>query len=551
MATHPKPRPFGAAYAAAGLGLAAVAYLAARQPPLPRAGRALATAAAAAALLFPVLDLRRRRRGAEELAASGATLAEVLENVRAAVFIKDAGGRLLVVNREYEKIFGRARAGLLGRTNADFMSPEAARALMEHDAEVLRRGEPVELEERVETADGPRTFLALKFPVRGPAGTAFLGGVATDISALKDREARLAELNQELAAARTLLQTVLDAVPASVYLIGLDGTLLFLNQECARTLGGTPESVRGRPIGDFFSARDAAAVLATNRAIHEGGRRVEVEEPVVSADGPRVYLSCKTPISLRPADPPTLCGVSTDITARKESERKLADANRELEAFTYSVSHDLRAPLRAIDGFARLLVQEHAAGLDEEGRRMLARVSANVERMGALIDDLLAFSRLGRQELRESAVDMGALARRAAADAAAGEPDRRVRLRVGAMPAAHGDAEMLSVVWTNLFSNAYKYTRPRAEAVIEAGGDEGPDALSYWIRDDGVGFDPRFAGKLFAVFQRLHGADEFEGTGVGLALVRRVVERHGGSVEAEGAPGRGAEFRFRLPRRRP
>lgn len=110
---------------------------------------------------------------------------------------------------------------------------------------------------------------------------------------------------------------------------------------------------------------------------------------------------------------------------------------------------------------------------------------------------------------------------------------------------------MLSVVWTNLFSNAYKYTRPRAEAVIEAGGDEGPDALSYWIRDDGVGFDPRFAGKLFAVFQRLHGADEFEGTGVGLALVRRVVERHGGSVEAEGAPGRGAEFRFRLPRRRP
>jgi PAS domain S-box-containing protein len=558
--TDDSTRPEGASQsrrtrAAAGLCLASLLLLAAAGARSGRSRRAallealLAAATTSAALGFILSDLSERRRLHAELILSRSRLEAVLENVRAPVFIKDRDGRFLLVNREYERVFGRPRAEILGRTNADFMPLEAARPLMEDDAEVLRRGEPVEIEERVETAAGPRTFLALKFPVPGPAGAVELGGVATDITTRKERETRLAALNAELDAARALLRAVLDAVPASVYLIGTDGTLRFVNKECARTLGGTPETIAGRTIREIFSADDAEKVVENNRRIHAGRKMVEVEEEVVSADGPRVYLSLKTPLELPPEAPPTLCGVSTDITERKRSERRLAEANADLESFSYSVSHDLRAPLRAIDGFARLLAAEHAAALDAEGLRMLGRVRANVDKMGALIDDLLSFSRLGRQDLRVSTVDMSALARLAADEAGAAEPARTVRLSLGPMPEARGDARMFGIVWTNLFSNAFKYTRPRAEAHIEAGGETGPFGTRYWVRDDGVGFDARYADKLFGVFQRLHRAEDFEGTGVGLALVRRVVERHGGRVEADGAQGCGAEFRFILPPR--
>jgi PAS domain S-box-containing protein len=378
--------------------------------------------------------------------------------------------------------------------------------------------------------------------------TALAAAAASGAAVFLLRAARQRKrLAAELESSRVLMQTVLDNVPASVYLMDLDGRMHFLNKECARTLGGTPDEIRGRTIRELFSAADAQKMIDNNKAIHAGGRFVEVEEAVTSADGRRVYLSMKGSFAARPGEPPLLCGVSTDITERKATERSLREANAELEAFSYSVSHDLRAPLRAIDGFARLLQEERGEALDAEGRRLLGRVRANVEKMGLLIDDLLAFSRLGRQALRESDVDMEELARRAAVEASAAEPERRVRLEIGAMPRARGDAAMLAVVWSNLFSNAYKYTRPRADAKVEAGGESGPEGLRYWIRDDGVGFDPAFKDKLFGVFQRLHRADEFEGTGVGLALVRRVVERHGGRVEAESAPERGAEFRFILP----
>lgn len=354
-------------------------------------------------------------------------------------------------------------------------------------------------------------------------------------------------LHRELERTKELLQIVLDNVRSSVYIIDLDGRMLFLNKECARTLGGTPESVAGRSVRDLFPAEQAAEVIANNLRIHAAGRAAEIEETVSSADGLRTYLSFKAPIAPLPAEGPALCGVSTDVTALKDHERRLESANKELEAFSYSVSHDLRAPLRAIGGFSRIIAEDHAAGLDPEGRRLFGRIIANSERMGRLIDDLLAFSRLGRQELNRADVDMTALAARAARQCADAEPERSVRLELGVLPPARGDAAMLFQVWTNLLSNAWKYTRPRVDAVVEIGGAVEDGADVYWIKDNGVGFDPRHAGKLFGVFSRLHGADEFEGTGVGLALVRRVVERHGGRVSAHGAVGAGAEFRFTLP----
>jgi signal transduction histidine kinase len=224
---------------------------------------------------------------------------------------------------------------------------------------------------------------------------------------------------------------------------------------------------------------------------------------------------------------------------------ELEATNKELESFSYSVSHDLRAPLRAVDGYARMLEEDYRERLDDEGRRLLGVVRESSSRMGRLIDDLLAFSKLGRQEPARRHVDMNALVAEVIAEL---RGDSRARIEAAALPPAVADAAMMKQVWANLIGNALKYSGKREQAVVEiAGKIEGANAV-YWVRDNGVGFDMRYAQKLFGVFQRLHRADEFPGTGVGLAIVQRVITRHGGQVWAEGRPGEGACFYFSLPR---
>ncbi|MBI2921856.1 MAG: response regulator [Planctomycetes bacterium] len=234
--------------------------------------------------------------------------------------------------------------------------------------------------------------------------------------------------------------------------------------------------------------------------------------------------------------------------ARATLLAELEAKNKELESFTHSVSHDLRAPLRAVDGFCAALEEDCGAKLDEAGRRYLVRIRSAVVRMGRLIDDLLAFSRVGRQELLIAGVDMTALVNSVWLELREQHARRNVVFEVGNLPRVGGDPSLLRQAVENLLSNALKYSRGRDPARISfAGKEEGEEAL-FEVRDNGVGFDPKYTHKLFGVFQRLHRADEFEGTGVGLALVKRIVERHGGRVGAEGRPGEGASFRFSLPK---
>jgi light-regulated signal transduction histidine kinase (bacteriophytochrome) len=237
--------------------------------------------------------------------------------------------------------------------------------------------------------------------------------------------------------------------------------------------------------------------------------------------------------------------ITRDLSERKRAEEALQTLNKELESFTYSVSHDLRAPLRAIDGYARMLDEDYASRLDAEAQRLIGVVRANARRMGQLIDDLLAFSRLGRQEPSRSRVDMTALAREVADELRGAGA---AQLELSALPPAQADAALLKQVWTNLVGNALKYSSKSPQPRIEIGGrEEGGEAL-YWVRDNGVGFDMRYAEKLYGVLQRLHRAEEFEGTGVGLAIGQRIVARHGGRVWAESRPGEGACFHFCLPK---
>jgi signal transduction histidine kinase len=230
---------------------------------------------------------------------------------------------------------------------------------------------------------------------------------------------------------------------------------------------------------------------------------------------------------------------------------KLENANNELESFSYSISHDLRSPLRAIDGFSRILLKEYGAKIDSEGKRLLDIVRTNAQRMGQLIDDLLAFSRVGRAELRLSEINMQELANKVCEELKAGMTGQTVQCIVGSLPTAFGDRAMMRQVFSNLLANAIKFTRTREKARIEVDGREAENENVYSVRDNGVGFDAQYGHKLFGVFQRLHDMDEFEGTGIGLSIVKRIVQKHDGRVWAEGAPDQGAVFYFALPRRLP
>ena len=258
-------------------------------------------------------------------------------------------------------------------------------------------------------------------------------------------------------------------------------------------------------------------------------------------------------------------GTVHDITERQRNEEKvralnqeleervskrtaeLENANRELEAFAFSVSHDLRAPLRAIDGFSQILVEDYERELDPEARRLLGVVRQNTTRMTKLIDDILSFSRASRRDMEKTDINIGTLGQSVFEELRAAAPGRTLRLELGDLPPARGDQAMMRQVLTNLMSNAIKFTGPRAETVIEIGGVVGGDENEYHIRDNGVGFDMQYVDKLFGVFQRLHTAEEFEGTGIGLAIVKRIVTRHGGRVWAESRLGEGTTIHFTLP----
>ena len=273
------------------------------------------------------------------------------------------------------------------------------------------------------------------------------------------------------------------------------------------------------------------------------------------------YLLLRQEIAERSRAEQRVSELNTQLERRAH---QLEVSNRELEGFSYSVSHDLRIPLRAVSGYAQMLEEDVGDMLGAEGRRMLGMVRSNAQTMNMLIDDLLTFSRLGNQALRAVDLDMNQLvsaavehcieSSQAGAESAGqadanGAPPMPPQIIVAALPRAPGDPALLRQVWLNLISNALKYSAPRRPARIEIGGRLQGEELVYFVRDNGVGFDMRYAGKLFGVFQRLHGADEYAGTGVGLAIVQRVVSRHGGRVWAEARLDEGATFSFTLPAR--
>jgi PAS domain S-box-containing protein len=339
-----------------------------------------------------------------------------------------------------------------------------------------------------------------------------------------------------------------------------DGRFVKINPASLRILGYESEELIGRRLIDLVSPEEAEHIRQMFDSIAEMDSIDSFETCCLHKNGEPVNLLWAA--SWVPEEHQMFC-VGRDITERKQAEEKnkqlnqileqhalqLQAANKELESFSYSVSHDLRAPLRHIDGFVGLLEKQCSALLSNDGQRYVRVISESAKQMGHLIDDLLAFSRMGRTEMRQTAVDMQRLVEEVRMNLAKEAGERQLVWRIEPLPKVQADPAMLRLALTNLLSNAIKYTRGRQEAVIEIGSQgEASDLTVFFIRDNGVGFDMQYNHKLFGVFQRLHRADEFEGTGIGLANVRRIITRHGGQTWAEGKVDQGATFYFSIPR---
>ena len=360
------------------------------------------------------------------------------------------------------------------------------------------------------------------------------------------------------------LMALIDHTSAVIYMRDADGRYLLVNREFERLFRLRREDIVGLTDHDLFPEPVADAFRANDRAAFARGEPVQVEEEAPSEDGPRTYVTVKFPLTDDAGAAYAVCGISTDITERKRAEQEVRRLNeeleqrvrqrtaaleastRELDAFAYSVSHDLRAPLRSLEGFSQILLEDHADALNDEARRYLGRIQANVERMDHMIADLLDLSRATRSELRRERTDLSTIARDIADELIASHPGRTVEFRIPDGVTAQGDPHLIRLVLQNLLGNAFKFTagRPDATVALEVEMAEGVEV--YVVRDNGAGFDMRHAHKIFDPFQRLHAASDFEGTGIGLAIVQRIVSRHGGRIDAEGTPGAGAAFRFTL-----
>ena len=353
---------------------------------------------------------------------------------------------------------------------------------------------------------------------------------------------------------RSRLAAIVESSADAILASGLDGLIRSWNKGAERLFGYAAEEVIGRPL---------SLLLLPGRQEEEPAliERVAKGEPVAAfetvrrhKDGSDLDVSVAiSPIRDLRGD---LVGASVsarDISRWKRAEaavlnaREAAEAaNRELEAFNYSVAHDLRAPLRGIDGFSHMLLEDYGETLDAEGRRYLQRVRDAAQHMGRLIDGLLGLGRVTRVSIRSQRVDLSELARASAERLKESQPDRVVEFVIGGGLTDRGDSALLGAAIDNLLGNAWKFTRDQPSARIEFGATQTEGQTAYFVRDNGAGFDMAFASKLFGVFQRLHAPSEFEGTGIGLATVQRIVQRHGGRVWAEGKVGEGACFHFAL-----
>jgi len=506
-------------------------------------------------------DITERKKAGEELRASEARYRTLfntmIEGFCTIEMIFDGNGkpvdyRFLEVNPAFEKQTGLQNAQ--GKRMRD-LAPQHEAHWFEIYGKVALTGEPVHFENEAQALG--RHYDVCAFRVGGPESRK-VAILFSDITGRRRMELALRESEERF-------RTMANSISQLAWIARADGSIHWYNERWYAYTGTTPEEMEGWGWQSVHDPERLPAVLAQWQEAVVRGEPFEMEFPLRGADGRyRRFLTRALPFKNADGKVEQWFGTNTDVDELKRAEEEikalnaeleqrvakrtaeLEAANDELEAFSYSVSHDLRAPLRAINGFAGIVLEEYGPQLPQEGRHYLERVCQGGQRMGELIDDLLAFSRLGRQPLVRRRVDTRRLVEEALGELKPSISDRRIETRVNELPPSQGDQALLKQVWINLLSNALKYSRGRTPAIVEIGWEQQDGEGVFFVRDNGVGFNMEYADKLFGVFQRLHRADEFEGTGVGLAIVQRIIHRHGGRVWADAEPDRGAIFYFTL-----
>jgi PAS domain S-box-containing protein len=481
----------------------------------------------------------------------------------AIVAITDPRGRITYVNDRFCAISKYTREELIGRDHRIINSGHHSKAFMTGLWTTIARGQPWHGEIKNRAKDGSFYWVDTTIvPFLGDDGKPrqYIA-IRADITQRKDAEERLRSTAKELED----FKAALDA-HAIVAITNPQGRITYVNDKFCAISRYTREELIGqdhRIINSGHHPKDFFRLLwqtigrgevwhgeIKNRA--KDGSYYWVDTtivPFLGDDGrPRQYIAIRADISERKQAEDAIQQLNADLERRvQERTAALETANRELESFSYSVSHDLRAPLRSIDGFAVAVIEDYAPLLPEEGRRYLQTIRAGAQRMGSLVDDLLNFSRLGRRPLVKRPLSMEPLVQSVLEELAPQLAGRNVEVRLQPLPDTAGDSALLKQVWINLIGNAFKYTRRRERAVVEIASTVSPAGEPvYLVRDNGTGFDMEYVGKLFGVFQRLHRMEDYEGTGVGLATVQRIVQRHGGRVWAEARPDEGATFHFTL-----
>jgi PAS domain S-box-containing protein len=517
-----------------------------------------------------VRDITQRIQAEKTLQESEERFRLVVRAAPSAMISVDREGKINLVNMKAEELFGYRKEELLGRP-VEILIPERFREghikyrqnfLAQPASRSMGAGRDLFCVHK----DGHEIPVEIGLTPYESSEGFFTLALIVDITERKEAEAALLRVHEELEAqvqertaalseANALLQMLLDHMPDHIYFKDAQSRFIRNSRSQAKALGlNNPSEVVGKSDFDFFPHAQLS-YEKEQEIIRSGRPLVDMEEWVVWPDGRGTWVSTtKVPLLNQAGQIIGTFGISRDITDRKQSETaiqkaklELEAANKELEAFSYSVSHDLRSPLRSIDGFSQALLEDYEGQLPEGGRNYLHRIRVSAQRMSELIDDLLSLSKVTRAPLQSRSVNISDLAQSIANDLKQTQPERDVTFRIAADLITRGDPQLLKIMLENLINNAWKFTSKRTDAYIEVGAQDDPGGRIFFVRDNGAGFDMAFVNKLFGAFQRLHSMNEFPGTGIGLATVQRIINRHGGSIWAEGAVDEGATFFFTLP----
>ena len=509
------------------------------------------------AFAFLRKEIKQRARTEQTAQASAAETESLYNEAPCGYHSVDKNGTFVRINDTELAWLGYRREEVVGKLKfIDLVAPECVRTVLENFPRLVQGGKTTDLEYKMVRKDGSTFPVVVNaVPLLDADGNYVMSRTTMfDISALQSTRSKLQE-------ALSFVDAIVENIPSLIFVKEAQ-TLRFvrINRAEEELIGMPREALIGKTDHELFPKEQADLFIAKDREVLAKEGIVEVaEEKLTTANGTLILRTRKIGLRDSAGRPQYLLGISDDITEAKRTEEairtlnaslqiranQLEAANKELESFSYSVSHDLRAPLRAIDGFTKIFDEDYGDQIDDEGRRLLKIIRENSQRMGLLIDDLLAFSRLGRQPLSTEQTDMKSLAIEALRQVHAAGLGKNASTVINDLPAANVDPPLLKQVWINLLSNALKYSSTRESPQIEVGFLTTQNA--YFVKDNGVGFDMRYYDKLFGVFQRLHRIDEFSGTGVGLAIVHRLITRHGGRVWAEAELDRGATFFFSVP----